>query len=185
MSQSSDKVKQWRLKTKLRLLEAMGGKCVICNYSKCEGALDFHHIDPSTKEFALGAARGNIKSWSRLVSEVKKCVILCCRCHREYHEGLVEIPNNLPTFNPIFENYRETERLDKMNECPVCGKKKNRNNVTCSEKCAHIKNRKVNWDSVDLKSLLDSHSMVAIGKMLGVSDNAIRKRAKVLGLVGE
>lgn len=42
---------------------------------------------------------------------------------------------------------------------------------------------KVDWDSIDLKNLkLELKTWTAIGKKLGVSDNAVRKRAKKLGI---
>ena len=31
-----------------------GGKCERCGYDKYVGALQFHHIDPSSKDFRLG-----------------------------------------------------------------------------------------------------------------------------------
>ena len=27
-------------------------------------------------------------SWARIVRELDKCVLLCCRCHREVHDGM-------------------------------------------------------------------------------------------------
>lgn len=63
------------------LVDAAGGKCSKCGYSDCIAALDFHHIDPDTKEINLNT---NINLKTKL-KEIKKCVLLCCRCHRELH----------------------------------------------------------------------------------------------------
>lgn len=41
-------------KDKVYLLKtAHGGKCVKCGYDKCMDALQFHHTDPTQKEFDL------------------------------------------------------------------------------------------------------------------------------------
>ena len=44
-------------KFKRLAIEYKGGKCICCGYDKYDGALDFHHIDPSQKDFNLGAGR--------------------------------------------------------------------------------------------------------------------------------
>lgn len=43
--------------------------------------------------------------------------------------------------------------------------------------------RKFEVSKEELETLLDNNSFVSIGKMFGVSDNAIRKRYKILGIV--
>jgi hypothetical protein len=62
-----------------------GGRCVICGYDQCTAALDFHHPDPQVKEFTISE---RLTSWRRIVSELRSVELLCCRCHREVHEGL-------------------------------------------------------------------------------------------------
>ena len=47
-------VQKRRDKTKQLLVEYKGGKCEICGYDKCISALEFHHIDPDTKDFGIG-----------------------------------------------------------------------------------------------------------------------------------
>ena len=54
--------------------------------SKCGenniNVLDFHHIDPSTKLFAIGTARSKSGySEDDVLNEITKCSILCCNCH--------------------------------------------------------------------------------------------------------
>lgn len=61
-----------------------GGKCQKCGYLKCTAALEFHHLDPTKKDFAIS----RIKSHSRLLKiqdELSKCILLCSNCHREEH----------------------------------------------------------------------------------------------------
>lgn len=47
-------VKRRRHKVKNMSLEYKGNKCCICGYDKCKDALDFHHLDPTKKDFGIG-----------------------------------------------------------------------------------------------------------------------------------
>lgn len=51
--------------------------------------MDFHHVDPSTKSFCITRLEINVLAWDKLIDEVRKCALLCCRCHREYEVGLI------------------------------------------------------------------------------------------------
>jgi hypothetical protein len=84
-------VMRWRKSSKGRAVELKGGKCMICGYDRCVKALEFHHLDPAEKEFQI---TGKIRSWARIVEELKKCVLLCANCHREVHEGMHETLKN-------------------------------------------------------------------------------------------
>ena len=68
----------------------LGGKCVFCGYSRDNHALDFHHVDESTKEFGL-SERGLTRSWKKIVIELNKCILVCANCHREIHSGLRQV----------------------------------------------------------------------------------------------
>lgn len=46
--------------------------------------IQFHHIDPATKSFCIGA-QATAKKEELLTAEVKKCVCLCSNCHDEFH----------------------------------------------------------------------------------------------------
>lgn len=83
-------VKDRRRKVKSKLVAYKGGKCQICGYSRCSDALDFHHIDPSSKSFQL--SNSNIyKNMDRLKEEADKCMLVCSNCHREIHAGLIDM----------------------------------------------------------------------------------------------
>lgn len=71
---------------KQQLLSLNGGKCIVCGYDKCSSALEFHHKDPSQKEFDLSLSW---KSLRTLIAESKKCALLCSNCHREVHAGVL------------------------------------------------------------------------------------------------
>lgn len=80
----TEKKRMSNIKIKRHVVDLLGGQCVRCGYNDCIAALDFHHIDPNTKEFTISQA---FKSWSETKLELKKCVILCCNCHRMLHAG--------------------------------------------------------------------------------------------------
>lgn len=48
----------------------MGGKCEKCGYNKCLDALEFHHKDPSQKEFQI-CSSGGCASFERTLEEAK------------------------------------------------------------------------------------------------------------------
>jgi len=45
---------------KRKLIAYKGGKCELCGYARCEGALSFHHIDP-TKSFTVAGSHTRIE----------------------------------------------------------------------------------------------------------------------------
>ncbi len=57
--------------------------CKSCGNSDWR-CLDFHHRDPSTKVFTIGA-RATRYSKEVIVAEIKKCDVLCANCHRIHH----------------------------------------------------------------------------------------------------
>ena len=71
-----------RRKRKRDLVDIYGGRCVDCGYSTCAEALQFHHRDPSTKDFRLGEFNGSL---ARLREEAEKCDLVCANCHQLRH----------------------------------------------------------------------------------------------------
>ena len=55
--------------------------CAICGYNKTAQAMDFHHIKGKTANVSQLAG-------IEMFREIKRCVVLCSRCHRELHAGL-------------------------------------------------------------------------------------------------
>jgi len=160
MSQKSEAVKNWRRNTKERMVSSMGGCCQICGYNKTNKALEFHHLDPKEKEMGFGAVRGNIVSWNKIATELRKCILLCSNCHKEVHEGLTEIPKDFSKFDESFFDYKSLKPK--------------------KETIKKVKVTKVDWSKVDLLNLKKNFSNVQIGKQLGVSETAIRKRLKLI-----
>ena len=55
--------------------------CLKCGF-KIPAALQFHHIDPSTKEHNVSnMRRSSYIQWGRIKKEMRKCIILCANCH--------------------------------------------------------------------------------------------------------
>ncbi len=60
----------------------LGGKCVKCGDKRIY-VLDYHHLDPSKK---LDHVSSLIERNKKLAEEeIKKCILLCACCHREFH----------------------------------------------------------------------------------------------------
>lgn len=71
---------------KKQLVKYKGNKCEICGYNKCIGALQFHHLDPSKKDFDLSNKyNGGKLIMEEMYKEVDKCQLLCANCHAEKH----------------------------------------------------------------------------------------------------
>lgn len=75
-----------RRNMKIKAIELLGGKCILCGYSKCIDALEFHHTNPKEKEFKLGS--GNTISWKEYKEEALKCILVCSNCHKEIHSDI-------------------------------------------------------------------------------------------------
>lgn len=105
MSRNSENVKQWRKRNAQRMRNAFGGKCGICGYDRCSAALSFHHLDPTQKSFGFASRRAKARSWGELVSEMRKCVLLCHNCHMEIEYGDAEIPDDIQRFDESHATY--------------------------------------------------------------------------------
>lgn len=66
-----------------KIKKLRGGKCEACGYDRYLGALQWHHLDPTVKEYTIGQRRG--LSEQQLLLEVSKCKLLCANCHAEAH----------------------------------------------------------------------------------------------------
>lgn len=91
-------------KKKLKLVqELVGTSCWICGYDKIWGAMDLHHVFPETKAFQL-TTREMQFTWGKIETELRKCALLCCRCHREYHLGLIDNDIMIETWKTNWAN---------------------------------------------------------------------------------
>lgn len=155
---------------KERAVQAFGGCCQRCGYDKCLDALEFHHLDASTK--AQSPSYVVMRwSWERAKVELEKCVLLCANCHREAEHKVIPPEELILPRRPWVTK-----------TCYHCGTSFDTKDVEqkyCSASCVWIGRRKTERPSKDdLVKLLTEHSCAKIGRMFGVSDNAVRKWAK-------
>ena len=183
MNVFSQQVTDWRKSTKARLIEAMGGKCCICGYNKCQRALAFHHTNPSEKDFQI--SRANIRGWKTLVKEAKKCILVCHNCHNEIHEGITSVPVDTVKFDERYEDYswmRPATIGETPKQCKHCNMHFHspiRKSEFCSHMCASQTRRKSERpDHHTLQAEVEAFGYRATGRKYGVSDNAIRKWLK-------
>jgi len=173
MSKSSEKVKRWRRRTKERLVKAMGGECICCEYKKCTDALEFHHRDKDQKERTLAGIRASVMAWSKIVEEARKCVLVCSNCHKEIHAGVTLVPDDAVGFD---ESYADYKLMESDESCPVCGGEKPLHRITCGKKCAA--KRRVDWSKIDLLEMVKSFGIAGAADKIGVSYAAVQKRLK-------
>lgn len=83
--------RRWEIRDKVRAYKQKLS-CETCGYSKethpntfTDRALEFHHPNDD-KDFSVGDAIAGGFSYDRILSEMKKCVVLCSRCHAEEHD---------------------------------------------------------------------------------------------------
>ena len=83
---ANQKVIEWQRDLKQQCVDFLGGKCVVCNYSRSLWGFDFHHLDPTQKDFEISSGRA--RKFETIKHELEKCVLMCATCHRETHAGL-------------------------------------------------------------------------------------------------
>lgn len=94
---SEDQLTKKKIRRKLRyqermewIIETFGGECMQCGLKDHPLVYDFHHVDPSTKSFTIAAEVSDMNI-DKLIAELKKCVLICSRCHRKITYGLEEL----------------------------------------------------------------------------------------------
>jgi len=86
---------------KIRAIEYLGGKCQGESCPLPQGykipycAFDFHHRDPKMKSFYINnfirKKNAAESCWEELRTELDKCDLLCCICHRIVHQNNVDL----------------------------------------------------------------------------------------------
>lgn len=71
-----------------KIKESRGGRCIRCGYDKCIKALEFHHLDPTQKDFTISNDHFKLEE---AVKESKKCILICSNCHKELHDNIWNI----------------------------------------------------------------------------------------------
>jgi hypothetical protein len=101
--------------------------------------------------------------------------------HNAHHYGRCK--KLIEKYNIIFlKREREYRRKLKPKICLCCGKQfqpVDSSRIFCSHECSQKSQQKIKWPSVSvLKKLVEQTSYVEVGRRLGVSDNAVRKRIR-------
>jgi hypothetical protein len=171
-------------------------KCCCCGFDN-PICLDFHHLDSSKKDFNI-AHLVTRKNKSDLVKEINKCVVVCSNCHRLVHDGQIKVVEEFicnetqEDFDSLVllekEKYgiaTKTKRPRKNNtkneHLCVCGNKIHKNSKSCKD-CQKLVT-KINWpNKEELEKLVNEKPCSVIAKELGVSDKAVEKQCKKLGI---
>lgn len=177
-----EKLKNWRHNTKKILVDALGGCCNRCGYKNCHAALDFHHLDGSTKDGNISHLLSRPVKTEIIINEAKKCCLLCSNCHKEYHYGIWKIEEiQLYNFDESsFPWYYKEEPLTCKN-CQLQVERKFEKQKFCSIDCASQHNQssksKIPPKEV-LEQLLWTIPSTEIAKIYKVSDKSVFKWAK-------
>ena len=70
---------------KQKAVNYKGGSCEDCSGIFAACIYDFHHIDPSEKDFQISGQGIRRLSWEKIQVELDKCALLCSNCHRLRH----------------------------------------------------------------------------------------------------
>jgi len=65
-----------RAERKAKMIDYLGGECIECG---SQDNLEFDHIDPKSVDFRIAPALAF--NFDRLLEEVRKCQLLCNKCH--------------------------------------------------------------------------------------------------------
>lgn len=146
-------------------------KCEVCGISEWNGnplKLQLHHINGNHND-----------------NRIENLQILCPNCHTQTDNFCGKNKNN--NTNVKFLISRKIKEYATKNYCKICGKEiTGEGKKYCSHKCAQLGS--VQWN-VDTEQLLEDfkeiRSFRGVGEKYGVTDNAVKKRCKKLGIYEE
>lgn len=79
----NEKIKDWYFNFRQTL------KCSICGEPRY-WVLEWHHLDPSKKDFNIGDKVYGAYSINTIKEEINKCICVCSNCHKDIHFKLKE-----------------------------------------------------------------------------------------------
>jgi len=113
--------------------QKVGRPCLICNGSFPPCAMDFNHLDHSTKICNIAQLYG--KSKERIDAEIAKCELICANCHRDktQSEGhLIPTSKNRKYKSEIVDTTIQPNDITKF--CNKCSLTKHENDFTLLKK---------------------------------------------------
>ena len=171
---------------KLKAIKYLGNACKICGYNKNPKAMEFHHLDPTQKDYGISTKK---MLFDKMKTELDKCILLCANCHREKHDELWREGDTID-WKLYYEmvNYDEWPDLKSITYekrfptppakyCCDCHEVEIEDVAERCVKCAHIKQEKIIWPSdAELAILVWEKPRSTLAKELGISDKAIANR---------
>jgi 5-methylcytosine-specific restriction endonuclease McrA len=161
-------------KQKQIYVDYKGGCCQVCGYNKCLGALEFHHTNPTQKDFVI-SSKHKIKN---INNELDKCILLCSNCHREEHERITDKKHlDLKNIVSIIPKQKFTKATFVCIKCKkLFSSYPIRNPKFCSRSCA----KGIIWPSE--KEIINMIKTKDIAIKLGCSTKTIQIKKKKLNL---
>lgn len=147
---------------RLNFIEHHGHFCRECGLAEWRGkpaALEIHHVNGDTSD-----------------NDYSNLELICLQCHAQTPNWKGRKRNTLS----LEERKERAARNRKTGKCKQCSVPIDREAEHC-KKCA-TRPRKFEISKEELEVLVNNMPMTKIGEMFGVSDNAVKKRAKKLGI---
>lgn len=165
---------------KRRAVEYKGGCCQVCGYSRFLGALEFHHTDPSQKDWTVAR---NHRAWEVLRLELDKCVLLCSNCHREEHGKIIsehhaKLEQSVRSQIPVRHTNPKIPHT-----CKTCGgsfyARPSTGQVYCSKRCRET----LVWPNSDeLVGMLRIMTPSQIANKLGCHSKTVREKLRKMSI---
>lgn len=128
-----------------RAIKVLGNECSVCGSME---KLNFDHIDPYNKNFSV--SRILKLSWNIVLEELKKCQLLCEKCHKSKskidgstYKGAIKGEKHPSAKLTEYDIYEIRQRLKEGDGVRFLGRVYNVDHSTIS----HIKN-KHNWTHI-------------------------------------
>jgi hypothetical protein len=161
---------------KRKILDAFKSEkgCYYCGESEAV-VLDFHHV--FDKRFTVTSALETHKSLDEILTEIRKCVILCANDHRRVHKKLLPLPQIDEGYHRSLDNV-VTKVVRQIPTCIDCGTQVYGIGTRCRV-CAGRVKEKTNWpDNDTLRGLIKTKGFSGVARLYNVSEAAVRKRKR-------
>lgn len=156
------------LKKRLLNEKQLEYKCSICGIEEWNG-----------KELSLQLDHINGDRYDNRIENLR---LLCPNCHSQTPTYGAKNNGGSKCYRWLKETHKSksNNNLYPENNCVDCGSTIARRSERCKSCAAKLQPTKISWpDLKDLLKLLEEHSFSEVGRILGVSDNAIRKRISI------